>query len=329
MVANLQPTIYDLRPRIIFWGTMDVAVPTLEALLKNGYKVVAVVSTPDQPAGRKQILTPTPVKAFAQKHKIPVFQPENLKDENFKKELPEADLYVLVAYGKIIPKSILERPRLGILNGHPSLLPRWRGPSPIQSTILNGDTEAGVTIFLTDELMDHGPILLQRKLQITNDKLQKMTNPELHKMLAELRVELFMEVIPKWLKDEITPIPQDDAKTTYCKILKKDDGRIDWKKPAEHIERMVRAFNPWPGTWTLWPSDQKIYRIRIEEASVVDETHPHGSPGYIWQSESHPFLVKTGHNSISVTKLTLAGKKTLAAETFLRGYPQIIGTTLV
>lgn len=319
----MNPTV---KPKIIFWGTMDVAVPTLEALLKNDYNIVAVVSTPDQPSGREQILTPPPVKSFAQKHNIPVFQPESLKDENFKKELPEADLYILVAYGKIIPKNILDRPRLGILNGHPSLLPRWRGPSPTQFTILNGDTEAGITIFFTDELMDHGPIIAQRKIYIGD---RRWTHPELHEKLAKLRAKLFIEVIPKWLAGEIIPAPQDDSKATYSKILKKDDGRIDWKKSAEYIERMVRALNPWPGTWTLWPSDQKIYRIRIEEASITDETSPHGSPGYIWQNGPHLLLVKTGRGSISVTKLTMEGKKTLDTKDFLRGHPQIIGTTLI
>ncbi len=326
MTTDLQPTTYNLQPRIIFWGTMDVALPTLEALLKNGYQVVAIVSTPDQPAGRKQTLTPPPVKAFAKKHNIPVFQPESLKDEYFKKELPGADLYILVAYGKIIPKDILAKPRLGILNGHPSLLPRWRGPSPTQFTILNGDTEAGVTVFLTDELMDHGAIVAQRKIYIGD---RKLTNPELHEKLARLRAELFIEVVPKWLAGEITPVPQDDAKATYSKILKKDDGRIDWKKPAEYIERMVRAFSPWPGTWTLWPSDQKIYRIRIETASAVeDETHQ-GSPGHVWRKEPRYFLVKTGKGSLAVTKLTPEGKKPLSAPVFIHGYPNVIGTTFV
>lgn len=319
----MNPTV---KPKIIFWGTMDVAVPTLEALLKSNYNVVAVVSTPDQPAGRKQVLTPPPVKAFAQKHNIPVFQPENLKDENFKKELPEADLYILVAYGKIIPKDILAIPRLGILNGHPSLLPHWRGPSPTQFTILNGDAEAGVTVFLTDELMDRGPIIAQRKIYIGD---RRWTHPELHEKLAKLRAKLFIEVLPKWIAGGIKPLPQDDLKATYSKILRKDDGRIDWKKSAEYLERMTRAFNPWPGAWTLWPSDQKIYRIRIEEASVTDETSPHGSPGYIWQNETQRFLVKTGRGSISVSKLTLEGKRTLNTDAFLRGHPQIMGTTLI
>ncbi len=312
--------------RIIFWGTMDVALPTLEALVKNGYRVVAVVTTPDQPAGRKQTLTPPPVKVFAQKHNITVLQPENLKDEYFKKDLPEADLYILVAYGKIIPEDILRRPRFGILNGHPSLLPRWRGPSPTQFTILNGDKEAGVTIFLTDELMDHGPIVAQRKINIED---RRLTHPKLHEDLAKIRAELFIETLPKWLTGEIAPVPQDDRLATYSKILRKESGRIDWKKPAEYIERMIRALNPWPSTWTVWPSSQKIARVKILEAEATSEEPNAGGPGYVWQSSEAPLLVKTGKGSLKIKELTLEGRKGLKAEVFLRGYQNIIGNTLI
>lgn len=317
---------HNLNPRIIFWGTMDVAVPTLDALIENGYRPIAVVTTPDQPAGRKQMLTPPPVKIFAQKHNIPVFQPESLKDEYFKKDFPEADLYILVAYGKIIPKDILAKPRLGILNGHPSLLPRWRGPSPTQFTILNKDAEAGVTIFLTDELMDHGPVVAQRKINIGD---RKFTHPKLHEDLAKIRAELFIETLPQWLAGKITPMPQDDTLATYSKILKKDSGRIDWKKPAEYIERMIRALNPWPSTWTVWPSSQKIARVKILEAETTSEEPLGGGPGYVWQSPTAPLLVKTGKGSLEIKELTLEGRKGLRAEAFLRGHQNIIGNTLI
>lgn len=322
---------YILNPRIIFWGTPEFALPSLEALIKHGYKIAAVVTNPDEPAGRKNILTSPPVKVLAKKHKIPVFQPTSLKDPNFKKEVPEADLYVVAAYGKIIPKEIIDLPKYGSLNVHPSLLPRWRGPSPIQYTILQSDIETGVTIMKMDELMDHGPIVAQQRLGITNDKLQmtKITYQELHDQLAKFGADLLLETLPKWLRGEITPIPQDDAQATYSKILKKDDGRIDWEKSAEEIERMVRAFNPWPGTWTLWPTGESIYRIRIEEADFIDSEPPRGSPGYVWKNEKRPLLVKTDHGSLVVLKLTPGGKKTLEVKSFLHGYPNIIGAALI
>lgn len=310
--------------KIIFWGTPEFALPVFGALIKNGYNVVAAVTNPDEPVGRKQILTPPAVKALAQKHKIPVFQPVKFDQELFKKEIPEADLYIVAAFGKIIPKEILEIPKWGALNIHPSLLPRWRGPSPIQYTILHGDKEAGVTIMKMDERMDHGPIVAQRRLEI-----RKWTFRELHDDLAKLGAELLIETLPGWLASEIRPEPQDDAKATYSKILKKDDGRINWSRPAEEIERAVRALNPWPGTWTIWPTETKIIRLRIEEANWIEDEPPVGSPGYVWQNSKFPLLIKTGRGSLSVNTLTLESKKALVSDDFIRGYPRIIGTTLV
>lgn len=322
--------------KIVFWGTPEFALPTLEALIKNVYNVIAVVTNPDKPIGRKNIITPPPIKVWAEKHKprtfpsrkvrgkIPVFQPVSLKDPNIKKELPEADLYIITAYGKIIPKDILDLPKLGALNIHPSLLPRWRGPSPIQYTVLSGDTETGITIIKMDELMDHGPILAQRELEIS-----KTTYKELHDKLAKLGARLLIETIPKWIAGEIKPVPQNEAEATYSKILKKDDGRIDWSWTAEKIEKMVHAFTPWPGVWTTWPQDKKKSRLRIEEAGVIKQESTEGATGYVWQTKSFSLLIKSSQGSLAVKKLTLEGKKSMRAEDFLRGYPQIIGQTLL
>lgn len=313
--------------KIIFFGTPEFSLPPLEALIKNGYCIKAVITNPDEPMGRKQILTPPPVKILAEKHKIPIFQPFNLKDENFKKEIPEADIYIVAAYGKLIPKTILELPKYGSLNIHPSLLPRWRGPSPIQYAILSGDIEAGVTIIKMDELMDHGPVIAASSIKLPASG--KPTYPKLHDQLSWLGADMLIKTLPKWLRGEITPIPQNDAKATYSKILKKDDGRVNWTRPSEEIEKMVRALNPWPGAWTLWPSDKKIYRIRIEEAEAIEDEPSRGSYGYVWPSEKYSLLVKTGSGSLLVKKLTLEGKKPLNSETFLNGYPQIIDSLLV
>ncbi len=321
----------DKNIKIVFWGTPEFAIPSLEALIKNGYNIVAVITNPDEPAGRKNIITPPPTKMWAEKNNIPVFQPPVLKIENSKLKIPPADLYIVAAYGKIIPKDILDLPKLGALNIHPSLLPHRRGPSPIQYTILNGDTETGVTIIKMDELMDHGPILAQQELEFSIYNLQftKTTYKNLHDELAKLGAELLIETLPKWITGEIKSIPQNEAQATYSKILKKEDGRIDWSWPAEKIERMVRAFNPWPGVWTILTQDKKNYRLRIEEAEIFAEEPTEGLPGYVWQTPKYPLLVKTGRGNLTVKKIILEGKKSMRAEDFLRGYPQIIGKTLL
>lgn len=315
--------------KILFVGTPEFAIPALGALLEHNYHIVAVLTNPDEPAGRHHLLTPPPVKICAQKHNIPVLQPEKITgNEMFKKTLEELnpDITIVAAYGKILPADIINLPKYKTLNIHPSLLPRWRGPSPIQYTILAGDTQTGVTIIQLDETMDHGPIVAQLNLK---SKISNLNYQTLHDELAKLGANLLIEILPKWIRGEIISIPQDDTKATFSKKLKKDDGRIDWKKPAQEIERMVRAFNPWPGTWTMWPHDGKIYRIRIEEAAFTNEEISSGSAGYVVATDSHSLCVKTGHGCLEIKKFTLEGKKPMSAEAFLRGYPAIIGTSLI
>ena len=312
--------------KIVFFGTPEFALPSLGALINSGYAVAATVTNPDERVGRKQILTPPPVKIFAGKHGIPVLQPERLNFGTFKFNLPPADIYVVAAYGKIIPKEILDIPKFGALNIHPSLLPRWRGPSPIQATILAGDIETGVTIIQMDEGIDHGPIIAQCKSQIVK---RKMTYPELHDELSQLGAELLIETLPKWIRAEITPVPQDDLQATYSKILTKDSGRIDWSQPAEEIERMVRAFTPWPGAWTTWPSTDRIYRLRIEAAEISLEEANSGMPGYVFSTSRHPLLVKTGQKSLAIRRLTLEGRRTVDDKSFLRGHPGLIGSSFI
>jgi len=308
---------------ILFFSTPDFALPALHALIKAKYTIVGVVTNPDEPVGRKQILTPPPVKVLAEKYTIPVFQPEKLRRELWDSEIPRADLFVVAAYGKIIPKSVLEIPKYGALNIHPSLLPRWRGASPIQSAVLAGDTGTGVTIMQLDERMDHGPVVAQQAVHI-ND--QRIAYKELLNELWQKGASLLVETIPGYVSGAITPTPQDDTKATYCSPLKKDDGRIDWTQTAEEIERMVRAFSAWPGTWTLWPAPDRSYRIRIDEADVVAD-EPLGPPGIVWEKEK-ALLVKTGKGSIVIKRATLEGKKSLRGAELLCGYPQLIGSIL-
>ena len=347
----------SIKPSVLFFGTPEFALPTLEALIKNGYAVVGVVTRPDERVGRRQILTPPPVKVTAERRGIPVFQPEILNPARFASEIPQADLFVVAAYGKIIPKAILDIPKLGALNIHPSLLPRWRGPSPIQAAILHSDVKTGVTIMQMDEQMDHGQIVAQRQSEMSKIRplgefrgfarrkpsswlptqipisISKITYPELHDLLAKLGAELLIETLPRWIAGEITPAPQAESQATYCRLLTKNDGRIDWEKPAEEIERMIRAYHPWPGSWTIWNTDAGERRIRIEEADAVEDAPPHqiwcgGKPGLVWQTATHPLLIQTGRGSLSVKKLRLEGKSATDAASFLRGHPSIIGSTL-
>ncbi|MBI3442302.1 MAG: methionyl-tRNA formyltransferase [Candidatus Sungbacteria bacterium] len=334
---------FSVNPSILFLGTPEFSIPALDALIAGKYDLVGAVTNPDEPVGRKRILTSPPVKLLAQKHSIPVFQPEKLKRELWDRQIPAADLLVVAAYGKIIPKSILEIPKYGTLNIHPSLLPRWRGASPIQSAILAGDADTGVTIMQVDERMDHGPVVAQQIIPIGN---RKVTYSRLHDELAEIGAKLLLETIPGYISGAITPTPQDDAKAIYCAVLAKDDGRIDWNKSAEEIERMVRAFDLWPGAWTTWSvPDSRSYRIHIDEADLIRDHNPAGTPGLVWSNVDPPssrpvgtseglfslkenkkaLLVQTGKGSIEIRRATLEGKKSLTGAELLHGYPRLVG----
>jgi methionyl-tRNA formyltransferase len=252
-------------PKIVFMGTPEFGAIILEGLINGGHKPILVVTASDKPVGRKQILTPPPVKVVGKKYQILVEQPKKIENCKLKIENLKPDLIVVAAYNQILPKNILEIPKYGCLNVHPSLLPKYRGPSPIQDTILNGDKKTGVTIILMDEEADHGPILANSKLQITNSKI---TYRELLKELANLGANLLIETIPKWIKGKIKPKPQDEKKATYTKILTKEDGKINWRESAENIERKIRAFNVWPGTFTFWKKNGKLLRIKILKGRV-------------------------------------------------------------
>ena len=294
--------------KIIFFGTPEFGAIVLEGLIKNNYKPSLVVTAPDKPAGRKQILTPPQTKISAQKYNIPVLQPKILA--NFKSEIlnSKPDLIIVAAYGQIIPKEILKIPKYGCLNVHPSLLPKYRGPSPIQTAILNGDRKIGVTIILMDEKIDHGPIL---KSKIKNQK-SKIIYKKLEKELAKLGTELLIETIPKWINNEIEPRPQDESQATYTNIIKKEDGKIDWSKPAEKIERQIRAFYPWPGSFTFFKKNGKILRVKILEAEISKEEKP------------KQLCVKSGKNYLVIKKLQPENKKPMTAEDFKRGYGNVI-----
>ncbi len=265
-----------------FFGTPDFAAVILEKLIKSGFPPVVVICNPDKPVGRKKIITAPPTKIIAQKYGIPALQPESLEIENWKLEIKKIknevfDFFLVAAYAQIIPKEILEMPRLGVIGVHPSLLPKYRGASPIQSVILSGEPETGVTLFLVDEKVDHGQIFAQRKLEfsISSDKVvsprQSRDNfqfSKLQQLLAELAGDLLIETLPKFLKGEIAPLPQDENRTTYTKKFKTEDGHVDLEKDEPTIiERKIRALNPEPGVWTI----QNGKRMKILEAELTPE----------------------------------------------------------
>ncbi len=296
----------DKNLKIIFIGTPEFGAIILEELVKNNYKPILVITNPDKPVGRKQIMTPPPVKLVAQKHNILLAQPEKIK--NYQSEIKNfaPDLIVVAAYGQIISKEILGIPKYECLNVHPSLLPKYRGASPIQSAILDGEEKTGVTLMLMDEKMDHGPILALQELEISRlrqsfggQSIPKTTYQELHNKLAELGAKLLVETIPNWISGKIKPKPQDESKATYTKILKKEDGKISWNKSAKEIERQIRAFNSWPGSFTLCQKNDKNIKVKILEADVLDD-------------------------KLIIKKVQPEGKKPMDYEEFLKGNKSII-----
>lgn len=288
----------------VFFGTPEFATIILEKLIESGYKLAAVFRDP--------------------KESVSVLI-EKIKDL-------KPDLAIIAAYGKILPKEILEIPRLGFINVHPSLLPKYRGASPIQSAILNGETETGVTIMKIDEEMDHGPILANYKLQITN---YKITYLELSQKLAELGAELLIKTIPDYVSGKIKPVPQDHSKATYTKLIKKEDGKIDWSKSADEIERMTRAYYPWPTAWTLWQQVTsnkkqvgKIIKIIEAETMLPYSDVSKYSSGKVFLIDKKELTVKCGQDILIIKKLQLEGGKILTAKDFLNGHKDFIGSIL-
>jgi len=272
--------------KIIFIGTSQFAAIILDKLCQANLKPVLVITAPDKPVGRKKIITPPPAKLTAEKYGIPISQPKVIS--NFQFPISKPDLIVVAAYGQIIPKEILKIPRYGCLNVHSSLLPKYRGPSPIQAAILNGDKETGVTIIKMTEKVDAGPIIANIKYQISNIKINYET---LHNKLAELGADLLIKTIPLWIKGKIKEKLQDESKASYTKILTKEDGLINWRDPIEKIERQIRAFNPWPGAYTIYRGKM----LKILEADIVN-------------------------NQLILKKVQLEGKKPMRFEDFLRGH---------
>ncbi|MCX6765886.1 MAG: methionyl-tRNA formyltransferase [Candidatus Moranbacteria bacterium] len=314
-----------IKLRMIFMGTSSFARDILESLVKNDYNIVAVFTQPDKEAGRKKEIKISPVKAFSQEHKLPVIQPERFAKEtvdNIKKIKP--DIIVVAAYGKILPREVLDIPGFGCLNVHASLLPRFRGPSPIQNALLAGEKETGITIMRMDEGVDTGEILSQEKLEIDpND-----TTETLSQKLSQLGSLLIIKTIPLWIEQKIEPRVQDNSRATLCQLIEREDGHIIWEEEAENIYNKYRAFQPWPGIFAFWKNKDTLERVKFNKISFQksDPETSHQS-GEVFQL-GDKIGVQTLKGIIVLEEVQLEGKKPVPIKEFINGYPNFLGSIL-
>ena len=299
--------------KVIFMGTPDFSVGTLEALVEAGHEVVLAVTQPDKPKGRGKEMQFTPVKECSLANNIPVYQPKRVREPECIEELRkyQADIMVVVAFGQILPKEILEMCTYGCVNVHASLLPKYRGAAPIQWAIIDGEEVTGVTTMQMDEGLDTGDMLLKTEIPIE----PRETGGSLHDKLAEAGAKLCVETLKALEEKAIIPVPQGESTTAYAKMLDKQLGNIDWKKEAKAIERLVRGLSPWPSAYTGW--EDKV--MKIWDAYAVEGTNK-AEPGTIVKVEKDAFYVQTGEGLLRVCELQIPGKKRMDAGAFMRGY---------
>lgn len=310
--------------RLIFMGTPDFAVPTLTKLYQ-AYQVVAVVTQPDRPSGRGRKLAASPVKQVAEAANLPLLQPRTLRNPEVVAKLRslKPDLIVVAAFGQILRSDVLHMPPHGCINVHASLLPRWRGAAPVAAAIRAGDTKTGITLMLMDEGLDTGPIIRSRSMAVT----PKHNRETLTQALATLGADLLIETLPDWLAGKITPQPQDNHLATLAPSIKKEEGLIDWTQSPVEIERHVRAFHPWPGTFTHWQGKQlKILTVSIKTEAIPAEAHDL-PPGMVLRLEGK-IAVTTGRGVIVLEQIQPAGRRAMPVADFARGHTDFVGTIL-
>ena len=300
--------------KLIFMGTPDFSVGTLEALIAAGHEITLVVSQPDKPKGRGHELAPTPVKETALKHGLKVFQPKRLKDPETIRTLEEtpADAIVVIAFGQIVPASILHMKKYGCINVHGSLLPKYRGAAPIQWAVIDGERESGVTIMQMDEGLDTGDMLLKGSVVLD----EKETSGSLFNKLSALGASLCVEALEKLEKGELTPEKQGESPTEYARMLTKEMGELDFSSDAVTLERLIRGFNPWPSAYTRLGDKT----LKIWAADVCEKQDPKKQPGTVTEVAKQDFTVACGEGALKITELQLQGKKRMDAAAFLRGY---------
>lgn len=308
--------------KIIFWGTPEFGTPSLISLINHSnYEIVAIVSQPDKKVGRKQKIEFSAIKKIALENNIKIFQPEKLSAtflNNLKKL--SSDLNIVAAYGKIIPKQFLDLPKYKSINLHGSLLPKYRGASPIQSAILNQETKTGITAMLMDEKMDHGDIIAQEKIKICIDENAQT----LHDKLSKLSAKLLIKILPNYLSKKIKLKQQNHKLATYTKILKREHGQVDWNQSNYKINAQIRAFYPWPGSFTYLNGK----RLKIIKSSVSEHNFNLKKPGIIYLTKKNELAIQCSQNSLILEQVQLEGKKIITGANFLKGQKKIIGLQL-
>lgn len=305
--------------KILYFGTNEHSANLLKTLtVEQGFVVAGVVTQPGRPIGRKQEILPSPVKSVALELGLTVYEPATLKNFSFPAHLnnQNIDVAIVYAYGIIIPQNILDFPESGTLNIHPSLLPKYRGPTPVQSALINGDKKTGVSIMLLDPEMDHGPILAQASTTIeSDDTTASLTAKLLNKITPEL-----IDLLPLWINKKISPQIQNHDEATYSKIFTRDDGKINFSDSYEKIYNLYRGLTPWPGVWTTW-NDQRLKLLHIKK------TNDQGNPGQV-KFEKNKIIIHATKGSLEILELQLEGKKPMDAKTFINGYQPLNGQTL-
>ncbi len=310
---------------VIFMGTPDFAVPTLNSLLEHDDTMLAVVTQPDRPKGRGKRVIPPPVKVVAQKHGIPALQPKRVRQEESLQQIRDLapDVIVVAAYGQILPKALLEIPPLGCINVHGSLLPKYRGAAPVNWAIIRGEEETGITTMYMDEGMDTGDMLLKRTVPIGAGD----TAGSLHDKLSVIGAELLIETLRELEAGTLKRIPQNDAEATYAPMLRKEDGRIDWQESAVNIDRKVRGFFPWPGAYTYFQGNMvKLLRVAVEDNP---EASGDASAGTVVDLEKNAGpLIATGKGGLRIVEIQPQNKKPMRCSDFCRGYHVTVGDRL-
>lgn len=308
--------------RVIFMGTPSLAATILAGLVEQKYNIVCVITKPDRPLGRKQELTESAVKKKALEYGLPIDQPEKLDETAIARiRSLKPDLIIVAAYGKILPEALLSIPGFGCINIHTSLLPKWRGASPVQNALLAGETETGVTIMLMDKGMDTGDIIAQKKIAIGSDEMRE----ELLLRLREVGKDLLLETIPLWVRRKIGAVPQDHTLATLCQLIEREDGHIMWTDDASEIYDRYRALAPWPGIFAFWKKDGELLRLKLHRISYQKQSpqiaHPVGQMFEVGEKVG----VETGSGIVFLEEVQLEGKTRLPIAEFLLGNKEIIG----
>ena len=308
------------KTKLIFIGTAEFGLPAFEALTKDeNFEIVLVITQPDKPVGRKQVVTSSPIKISAEKKNITILQPEHIIDIKEKISLLKPDLIVVAAYAQLIPEEILNLPKYGCLNLHASLLPKYRGSAIIQAAILNGDEQTGLTIIKMDKGLDTGPIVAQTIIKIDDND----TAETLYNKLSAMGADFMVETVKKYIAGKITPKIQDSSQASYVKEITKSDGLIDWKKPAVNLEKFIRAMNSWPMAWT-WQDGKQVKIIAVQNQPIEINSY---KPGKTFKY-NNGLAVQCGRDALIIKTLQLEGKNALESEEFLRGHKDFVGSVL-